>query len=70
MKVPKDPDAGKFLLNTPLLLENITFEGLCSARILHLKLEHWDLVDYERFPHLAIENYLERVFYKNQVSLH
>lgn len=64
VKVPKDLYVGQFLLNTPLLLENLTFEGPCLVWIPHLKLEDWDLVDYERFPHLAIENYMKRVFYK------
>jgi len=39
VKFPKDTDAGKFLLNTPLLPEAITFEGLCLAWIPHLKME-------------------------------
>lgn len=56
MKVPKDLDAGQFLLNAPLLPENITFEGLCLAWIPHLKLEDWYLVDHKRFPHMAIDN--------------
>lgn len=64
VKVPKDLDPRKFLLNTPLLPDNITFEGPRLARIPHLKLEHWDLVDHEKFPHLATENYMKRVFYK------
>ena len=64
LKVPKDLDVGKFLLNTPLLPENITFEGSHLARIPHLKLEDWDLVDHERFPHLEIDNYMKRIFYK------
>lgn len=64
MKVPKDPDVGKFVLNTPLLLENITFEGPRLVQIPHLKMEDWDLVYHERFSHLEIENYMKRVFYK------
>ena len=46
VKVPEDPDTRQFSLNTPLLLENITFEGPRLARILHLKLEDCDLVDH------------------------
>ena len=41
VKVPKDLDVGQFVLNTPLLLENLTFEGLRLAWIPHLKLEDW-----------------------------
>jgi len=64
MKVSKDPDEGQFLPNTPLLLENITFEVLHLARIPHLELEDWDLGDIEQFPHLAIDTFMKRVFYK------
>lgn len=64
VKVPEEPGVGKFLLNMPLLLEGINFEGPCLARIPHLKLEDWDLADHERFPHLAIETYMERIYYK------
>lgn len=39
VKVPNDPYAGEFLLNTPLLSEGITFEGPHLAQIPHLKLE-------------------------------
>jgi len=39
VKVAKDPDVGQFLLNTPLLLENLTFEGPRLMQIPHLKLE-------------------------------
>lgn len=39
LKVPKDPNVGQFLLNTPLLPENLTFEGSRLAWIPHLKLE-------------------------------
>jgi len=57
-------DARQLLLNTPLLLENITFEGSCLARIPHLKLEDWNLVDHEQFPHLATDTNMKRVFEK------
>jgi len=64
VKVLKDPDERQFLLNTPLLLENITFEGLCLACIPHLKLEDWDLEDMERFPHLATDTFMKCVIYR------
>lgn len=64
VKVSKDPDLGQFLCNTPLLLENITFEGPHFVWILHLKLEDWDLVDHELFTHLDTNTYMKRVFYK------
>lgn len=64
VKALKDPNEGQFLLNTPLLPEKITFEGLCLAFIPHLKLEYWDFGDIEQFPHLAIDTFMKRVFYK------
>lgn len=64
MKVPKDPDVRKFLLNTPVIPEGITFEGPRLAWIPHLKLEDWDLADHERFPKLTMESYMRRVYYK------
>jgi len=64
VKVLKDTDARKFSLNTPLLLENITFEGPRLAQLSHLKLEYWDLTDHERFRHLATNTFMKRVFYK------
>lgn len=39
VKVPRDLDEGKFLLNTPLLPYQITFEGSCLAHVPHLKLQ-------------------------------
>ena len=41
------------------------FEGLCLVRMPHLKLEDWDLANTERFPHLATDNFMQRVFYKD-----
>lgn len=37
--VPKDPNEGQFLLNTPLQPKNISFEG---SRIPIFKLQMWD----------------------------
>lgn len=34
------------------------------VKIPHLKLEDWDFAEHERFPHLAMKNYMKRVFYK------
>lgn len=64
VKVSKDRDVGQFLLNTPLLLENMTFEGPYLAGIPHLKLEDWDLMAHKQFPHLATETFMQRVSYK------
>ena len=51
-KVPKDIDESKSSLQTPLLLDNITFEGTHLGWVPSLKFEDWDLVDHEKFPHL------------------
>jgi len=58
VKVPKDPDARYFLLHTPLLLDNITFEDLRLPWISHLRLEDLDLVDHEQFPHLVTNTFM------------
>lgn len=54
-KVPKDINEIKFTMHTPLLSDQIVFEGLCLGRVPLLKLEGWDLADTEHFPHLAID---------------
>lgn len=64
VKVLKDLDEGQFLLNTPLLPENITFQGSRLVCIPHLKLEYWDLGDIEWFPQLAIDTFVKQFFYK------
>ena len=66
VKVPKDLDAGQFLLNTPLLPENLTFEGPHLALISHLKLEDWDLADHEKFPHLTTEQLMRHIIDTNK----
>ena len=54
-KVPKDIEESKVALHIPLLSENIVFEGPCLGQVPLLKLEDWDIVDHEKFSHLAIE---------------
>ena len=54
-KVPKDIDESKSSLQTPLLLENIVFEGPHLGQVPVLKFEDWDLTDHEKFSHLANE---------------
>lgn len=39
VKVPKDPNVGKFLLNTSLPPKGITFEGPRLVQIPHINLE-------------------------------
>lgn len=54
-KIPKDIDESKTPLQTPLLLDEIVFDGLRLTRVLLLKLEDWDLAGHEKFPHLGAE---------------
>jgi len=51
--VPKDIDESNNSMQTPLLLDNIVFEGVHLGRVPMLKFEYWDLADHEKFPHLA-----------------
>lgn len=62
-KVTKDPDSNKFFISMPLLQEQVPFEIPCLARIPLLNVEDWDLVDHERFPHLATTNYMKCAYY-------
>lgn len=54
----KDLEAMKSTLQTPLLLDEIRFEGLPLGQIPNIKFEYWDLVDSEKFPQLAEEKLL------------
>lgn len=48
-KVMKDLDTGKFLVSTPLLPEQVVFEGPRLSHIPLLKMEDWDLTDTQSF---------------------
>ena len=58
-KVPKDLDKSKSSFQTPLLLDNIMFEGTHLKHMTSLKFEYWDLNDYEKFPHLETRNLMK-----------
>lgn len=60
-KVPKDIDESKVPLQTHLLPDEIIFEGLHLGRVPLLKLEELDMVDHEKFPHLATEQLMCRI---------
>lgn len=62
MKVPKDLEEGKFILNTSLLPKKIMFEGPRLVRLPHIKLEDWDLANTKQFPHLDIDNFMHILF--------
>jgi len=63
-KVTKDLDSRKFLVLTPLLLEQVEFEGTTLAWIAMLKMEDWDLTNHERFPHFATKKYMMKIYYE------
>lgn len=54
-KVPKDIEESKISLQTLLLPDDIFFEGLHLGRVIVLKFKDWDLVNHEKFLHLATE---------------
>jgi len=49
-KVPKDLEAMKSALQTPLLPNDIMFEGLPLGWVLTMNFRDWDLTDSEKFP--------------------
>ena len=63
--VPKDIDERKTPLQTPMLLDEIVFEGPCLAWVPLLKLEDWDLDDHEKFPHLTAKQLMHRIIDTN-----
>lgn len=64
-QLPKDLDTSKFMVSTPLLPEKVMFEGTQLGHIPSLKMEDWDLEDHEKFPQLALNNYLVKIYYKD-----
>lgn len=63
-KVTKDPDTNKFTVSTPLLPEQVPFGGPQLAWIPLLKMEDWDLADHAKFPYLATDKYMWKVYYE------
>lgn len=59
-KIPKDLDAKKSALQTPLLPDGITFEGLLLGRVPTVKFEDWDLTHSEKFLHLETKNLMKQ----------
>lgn len=64
VKAPKDIYESKVTLYIPLLPEKIVFEGPHLGHVPFLKLEDWDLVDIEHFPHLVTDQLMYHVFHK------
>ena len=55
-KILKDVDVAKTMLQSPLLPNDIRFEGLSMACISSIKFEDWYLVDNDKFPKLIKDN--------------
>jgi len=53
VRVPKDLDERKSSLQTLLLPNDIIFDGVHLGKVLVLKFEDLDLMNHEKFPHLA-----------------
>jgi len=49
----------KSALQTPLLPDGITFEGLLLGCVPTLKFEDWDLANSEKFPHLKMASLMK-----------
>jgi len=58
-KVPKDLDETKSSLQTPLLPNNIVFEGTHLGHVPTMKFKDWDLAIREKFPHLKTGNLMK-----------
>ncbi len=59
-KVPKDLDETKSSLQILLLPDGIVFEGTHLGRVPTMKFEDWDLVEWEKFPHLETRNLMKK----------
>lgn len=58
--MPKDLDETKSLLQSPLLLNGIVFEGMHVGRVPTMKFKDWDLAIREKFPHLETKNIMNQ----------
>src|SRR5277367_6230335 len=59
-KIPKDLDATKSTLQTPLLPDGIVFEGSHLGRVPIIKFEDCDLMNSKMFPHLETESLMKQ----------
>lgn len=60
VKAAKDLEAMKSVLQTPLLPEDITFEGPPLGWVPTMKFNDWDLADSEKFPHMTMERLMKQ----------
>jgi len=59
-KVSKDLDKTKSSLQTPLLPDDIMFEGTHLGCVPTMKFEYWDIADREKFAHLETRNLMKQ----------
>lgn len=64
-RVTKDPDAVKFSICTPLMLEDAPFEGALLVQVPQLHMEDWDLAIRAKFPHFELRKYPKIVYYED-----
>ena len=58
-KMVKEPKDGKFDMFTPLLLEEVQFEGEVLGRIPQLNMEDWDFNNQRKYPQFEPSRYLK-----------
>lgn len=51
------------MVSAPLLLEKVVLEGILLGHIPSLKLKDWDVVDHGKFPQLAPNKSLVKIYY-------
>lgn len=59
--MPKDINERKVPLQTPLLSDEIIFEGPRLGWVPLLKLEDWDLANHQKFPYLMTEQLMHHI---------
>jgi len=59
-KIPKYLEATKSTLQTPLLPDEIRFDGMPLGQVLNIKFEEWGLANSEKFPQLTAEKLLQQ----------
>lgn len=57
-RIPKDVDFVNNTLQTPLLPDEIRFDGLSLGQVPSIKFEDWDLADSDKFLELAEDKLL------------
>lgn len=63
-KVMNDLDSRKTTISTPLLLEQVEFEGKVLLHILVLNMQEGDLANHEILSHLDTSMYMKKIYYE------